>query len=111
MLPVATCTVDVDRPTAAADPDEAGTIERLFTALPANVSAPSGSDLVAGGAQEIVDAVLYVPVTDPAVVRGDVVTHNLTGDTWRVTWCRRRTGLGLDHQQAGLRSVRGSASG
>lgn len=111
MLPVTTTSVDVDRPTPASDPDDPATLLRLHTGLDGHVSAPIGDSLVASGQQEQVDAVLYVALTDPPLGAADIVTDRATGDTYRVTWARRRQGLGIDHQQAGLRSVIGAALG
>lgn len=111
MLPLITTSVDVDRPTPAVDPDDPGTLVRLFTGLSGHVGSPSGDSVVAGGQQELVDAVLYVALTDPAIDAGDIVTDLGTGDIWRVTFARTRRGLGLDHQAAGLRSVIGAAVG
>lgn len=111
MLPLTTTTVDVDRPTPNADPDEPGTLLRLYTGLSGHVGSPNGDSLVANGHQELVDAVLYVDLTDPPLSASDVITDLTTGDTYRVTWARRRQGIGLDHQAAGLRSVIGAALG
>lgn len=110
-LPLVTTTVDVDRPTSASDPDEPGTLVRLFTAIGAHISVPSGDTVVAGGRQELVDALGYVDLTDPALDAGDIVTDRTTGDTWRTTFARRRQGIGLDHQALGLRIVEGASLG
>lgn len=111
MLTLPTTTVTITRPDGTGDPYvEPATPSTIATAAPAHISAPSGTDARVGGDQETVDAVLLIDIT-PALTRLDIVADDLTGETYNVTWTRRRTGLGLDHQKAGLVAVKGGASG
>lgn len=108
---IATTTVTVSRPTGDGDPyEDPGTPATVGAALPAHVSAPSGADARIGGAQEVIDATLLLDPT-PVLQRADIVADDVTGDSYRVTWARQRTGLGLDHQTAGLIAVKGGANG
>lgn len=108
---VTTTTVTIVRPNGDGDPYETpATPTTIAVGVPAHVSAPSGADDRVGGRQEIVDAVLLIDPT-PALQRIDLITDELTGEAYSVTWTRQRTGLGLDHQKAGLVSVKGGASG
>lgn len=111
MLTVPTTTVTLSRANGTGDPYvDPGTASVIGSSLPAHISAPSGSDARVGGDQEQVDAILLMDVT-PALDRTMSVADDLTGECYQVTWTRRRTGLGLDHQKAGLVAVKGGASG
>lgn len=111
MLTVPTTTVTITRANGDGDPyEEPATPATIAVALPAHISGPSGADLRVGGAQEIIDAVLLIDVA-PALERADLVADDLTGASYRTTWSVRRTGLGLDHQKAGLVAVKGGANG
>jgi hypothetical protein len=107
---VTTDSVTIERTAGTGDPYESATVTTIATATPARISAPSGDDLVVGGAKEVVDAVLYL---DPAPVLafGDIVVDEATDERYRVAWVRQRRGLGLDHQHAGLTAVKGGAVG
>ena len=109
-LMLASTTVAIARPDGSGDPYVDVTPSALADGVRAHISAPTGQDARVGGAQEIVDAVLLTEVT-PALRRADRVTCETTGDTYTITWVRRRTGLGLDHQQAGLVAVKGASNG
>lgn len=106
---IATTTVTVVR-TASGDPYETGSTSNAYSALPAHISAPSGSDRVVGGDQEVVSAVAYLPV-GTALERTDRITDVATGITYAVVWSRARAGLGLDHVHVGLRAVEGASNG
>lgn len=107
MLPLVTTTVTMTRP-AGGDPFvDGGADTAVAAAVPARVSAPTGRETRGLGAQETVDAVLYVDASVD-VRRGDTVSDDVTGDRWQVTWTRVRRGLGLDHVVAGLTATTGS---
>lgn len=112
MLPIAPNTVTVTRPDDQTGDyeDDANTSTTIAAATRCAITAPTGTDVVVGGQKEIVDAVLVFPAT-PALDHTDLVVDDDTADAYRVVWVRRRRGLGLDHQVAGLRSVTGAASG
>jgi hypothetical protein len=94
---------------ATGDPyEDSATTTR--TAIPAHVSAPSGTDESVGGDKEIVDAEAYLPA-GTAVASTSRVTDTATAITYAVTWVRARRGLGLDHVHLGLRAVRGGSNG
>lgn len=110
MLILATTTITVIEQGDDGDPYETGTSTTLATGVPACIGSPQGDETRLGGEREQVDAVVNLDIT-PALGRSCVVVDELTGERWSVTWVRRRSGLGLDHQRAGLRAVKGAASG
>jgi len=105
-----TTSVAVRRPSGQGDPYEADTRQLIVPCTPAHISGPSGTSIDSGGAQEIVDAELFVSEC-PRLSKLDQVSDLTTGDVWEVVWTRTRQGLGLDHQVAGLRAVSGAANG
>jgi hypothetical protein len=110
MLPLATTTVTIIEEGSTGDPYEPGTSTTLATGVRAVIGSPTGTELRLGGDKEVVDAAANLPI-DIALSRSCVLIDELTGERWSVTWVRRRTGLGLDHQRAGLVAVKGAASG
>lgn len=107
---LSTTTVTIVEPDGSGDPYvDPGPAATIGAGVPAHISDPSGSDRRVGGDQEIVDAVLLIDVT-PVLSRTMLVTDDVTGERYAVRWCRRRTGLGLDHQKAGLVAVKGGAA-
>jgi hypothetical protein len=112
MLPLTTTTITVTRPAAPSGDyeDDAGEPLLVATGLAVAITSPTGADSVVGGQQERVDAVLTAP-TAPRLQHVDQVVDTCTGDAYRIAWVRRRRGLGLDHQTAGLVAVKGGASG
>jgi len=104
-----TTTITVRRPDGDTDPYEEPTEITVATAVPAHISSPSGSDTRLGGERELVDAALIV-ATSPALTLRDEIDDERTGESWQVVWVRQRTGVGLDHQRAGLSSVKGAAA-
>lgn len=115
-LPLTTTTITIGRVIDDTnDPDEPPLEITSATGIPAVIAAPSGSDLVDGGSRERVDAILLVD-PDVDVRHEDIVVDELAEvpavgwrEGYRVTWVRKRTGLGLDHLKAGLLSIRGAA--
>lgn len=90
------------------DSSDAPTAAVATSAVSAHVSAPQGTEVLAGGSQEITNAVAYVDVgTD--VLQGDRVVDLSTSRAYRVAWTNTRIGLGLDHLVVGLTSVEGTA--
>lgn len=104
-----TTTITVKRPAADVDPDESETLTTVFTGVRAHISSPSGSDRRSGGDQELVDAIALFDVVD--VHHEDVIFDDETGESWDVSWVRRRRGLGLDHMKAGLFAAKGASVG
>lgn len=112
MVPIRPNTVTIERTTGAvgdAD-DTAATLTTVAAGLQVALTSPSGTDVIVGGREEVVDALLLAPPF-PAIEHTDLVTDDDTAEEYRVVWVRRRRGLGLDHQAAGLRAVKGGASG
>lgn len=113
MLPFTTDVFTIERPTGElgdAD-DTAGGMVTVAARVRCVLSSPGGSDTVANGRQELVDAVLVFPAT-PTVEHTDFAVNVATGDRYRVTWARHRSGVGmLDHQRIGLAAVKGGAGG
>lgn len=110
MLLLTTTTVTIAQPAGGGDPYEAAVLTVVAAGVPANVTSPTGRDARVGGDQELVDALLTIDTT-PVLDRTMRVTDDVTGELWDITWCRRRTGLGLDHQVAGLVAVKGGSNG
>lgn len=106
---LATTTVVVTTITGDADPYESASAVDS-EAMPAHISAPSGTDLAVGGDKEVIDATGYLPA-DATVLRGDRITDQGSGVAYAVVWRLHRRGLGLDHLTVGLRTVGGAASG
>lgn len=106
MIPLATTTITVRRPSGG-DPTDAPSFDRVARGVRAVISAPSGSQNVVGGNQEVVDAALSCDPT--AIERTDLIEDDTTGDTYAIVWARQRVALGLDHTTAGLRKVTGAA--
>lgn len=105
-----TTTVTVTRPTGG-DPYETSSGSTTpATGVAAHISAPTGSEVDAGGQLERIDAVLLAePSLD--LRHTDLVTDDATGDLYRVAWLRLRRGLGLEHLKAGLVAFHGAAAG
>ena len=77
------------------------------TGVRAHISTSSGDEEVRGGSQELVTFRL---ACDPVeLTHTDRVQDEQTGEVYEVVWARSRSGLGLDHVQAGLRQVKGAA--
>jgi hypothetical protein len=112
VLPLTPDRFTIERPTGVAgDADEVATGTTTVAAgVPCAFTSPGGSDVVANGRQELVDAVLVFPAT-PTVEHLDFAVDDRTAERYRVVWARRRSGLGLDHQRIGLAAVTGAAGG
>lgn len=106
---LSTTTITVRRPDGDGDPYDVQVAETVTaTGVPAHIGSPTGGDTRAGGEREVVDATLILDPS-PALTLRDEVDDETTGETWQVVWVRQRHGLGIDHQRAGLRSVKGAA--
>lgn len=109
MIPIATTTITVKRSAvdAAADPYDAPAAPAVVaTGVRAHISAPAGTETVAGtAAQEVVRFRLDCDPVD--VNNRDTVVDDVTGDVYEVVWARARHGLGLDHVEAELLEVTG----
>jgi hypothetical protein len=110
VLPLATTTVTVLRPTAGADADPYATQPAPATVasgVRAVVSGRSGGGTEVGGQEAVVTATLLCDVAD--LRHTDRITDAATGETWEVVWPSKVTGFGLDHLKAGIRLTRGQA--
>lgn len=110
MIPVAMTTITVKRIAAASSVDPYDHIasavpETVASGVRAVISAPSGSERVAGASQEDVTFRLNCDPTD--LEHTDQVVDDDTGLTYEVIWAEERSGLGLDHTVADLRRVAG----
>lgn len=110
MLPLLTTrTVLVEIPTSLdGDPTDGAVTswQTVISGLPCHISGPSGREVGTGSQQ--IDAVLLGP-RDTQIARSNRVTDPATGEVWMVLWVEQRTGLGLDHQKAGLRRINGGS--
>lgn len=109
MLPLTTTRVDLYRP-AMADGDEPVSRMAYRSGLPAVVHTQAGGELLGHGQSETVIGRLDLS-TNPGLKHWDQVYDRTTGNWWEVTWVRTRTGLGLDHVEAGLRATQGVTVG
>lgn len=110
VIPIATTSVRVERvavdPTRDPyDPKPAPSI--VASGIRAHLSAPSGSERLAGGSEQRIDRHLDCDLAD--VRHYDEVVDEGTGLRYQVVWAESRTGLGLDRVEAGLRRVEGIA--
>lgn len=130
MLPLATTTLTIHRPTVLVN---AGTSERdpygegygsttdgpgpqnaagytdTATGVRGHIGGPSGREKDVGGSQE---SVSWAFSADPCDVdHDDEITDETTGTRYRVVWVAKRgsTGLGLDHVYGAVRTVKGGA--
>jgi hypothetical protein len=114
MIPLATTTIAVleipaDVPAEGEDyrdpydaqPDAVAAV----TGVRARIGQPSGTEQVAGGAQELINAVLWC---DPIELTNDSkVLDESTGLMFEVAAVFQQRGLGLDHTKAWLRRTTG----
>lgn len=107
---IPTTTISVRRGVGVVDPYEAAAETVVSSGVAAHISAPSGSDQAVGGDKELVTAVALLPPGIDIVYSDDLVDER-TNERYFVAWIRSRAGLGLDHVKAGLRQVKGGASG
>lgn len=110
VIPLSTTTVTVSRPVQGVDSYETAVLTQVASGVAGHISAPSGADLHVGGDQENVSAVLLAECCAD-VRHPDLVTDDLTGETYEVVWVRKRIGLGLNHLKIGLRASKGLVSG
>lgn len=102
MIPFETTRVTISRP-AGGDALDRGAPAEVASGIRAVIGSISGSEIAQAGSSEITTAKL---TCDPCDLRhGDTVTDEILGDTWEVTYARKRIGLGLDHMTAGLVAV------
>lgn len=107
---IPTTTISVRRGVGIVDPYEAAAETVVSTGVAAHISSPGGFDQAVGGDKELVTAVALLPDgTD--IVYSDELVDERTGERYFVAWVRSRAGVGLDHVKAGLRAVKGGASG
>ena len=107
---IPTTSVTIARPSGDGDPYEAARTAQVARGVRAHVSGLSPSSQRTGGAQQVVDATLFLDVAVP-LRKMDRVTDEVTGETYTVTWAVLKIGLGLDYQKAGLVRVDGGARG
>jgi hypothetical protein len=107
-IPLATTTIAVLSGSTSGDPYESQPGDTASaTGIRAHISTSTGGETVRGGQQE---EVTFRLSADPVeLTHTDRVKDEKTGEVYEVVWTRPRTGLGLDHVQAGLRQIRGTA--
>lgn len=110
MIPLASTTIRVDRVALSATRDSYDTppaAATVVTGVRAHLSAPGGTERLAGGSVEVIDRHLDCDLCD--LDHRDTVTDLTTGTTYTVVWVHKRAGFGLDRMEAGLRIVAGIA--
>ena len=107
-IPLATTTISVLPGTTSGDPYDSDPSDTpTATGVRAHISTGSGDETVRGGQQEVVTFRLSC---DPVELsHTNRVKDEATDEVYEVVWARSRTGLDLDHVQAGLRMVKGAA--
>lgn len=110
MLPLVTTTVTIERPQTGIDPFEDQSWSVVGSSVPGTISGSSGAGRDAGGAQQTLQAKLFVD-EGVDVRKADRITDGTSGEVWRVLWVRKRYELGLGHVVAGLEAVEGAADG
>lgn len=110
MIPLATTTITVERTALLAtdDPYDTPTAspETVASGVRAHLSTPGGFEVQRGATQQ--EDVAWRLACDPCDMTADcVVVDDATGDRFEIEWARLRTGLGIDHIEAGLRQVTG----
>lgn len=109
-IPLATTTITVERTILLAtdDPYDTATAnpETVASGVRAHLSSPGGLELQRG--QSAQEDVVWRLACDPCDLTHDcVIVDDATGDRFEIEWARLRTGLGIDHIEAGLRQVTG----
>jgi len=106
-LPIVTTWVSIERLSENVDPYADATTTVVDSSASAVISGSTGRGSDIGGAQQVLEAKLFVnPETD--VRKADYVTDLRTSERWKVLWVRARTELGLGHKVAGLEIVEGA---
>lgn len=97
------------------DPDLDGQDEQLYVDYESDVRGctvyHSGSEAVAQGSRERVDARIMCDVPTNDVHHFDRVRDQTNGQEWYVSFVRVRQGFGLDHLVIGVYEVTGVARG
>lgn len=108
-LPLATTRITVLRSDQDGSKDEYDTLTfaPIASGVRAVVSSPRGAEQNQNGSSEDVSFRLDCDPTD--LRHDDRITDETTGETFEVTWTRRRVGLGLDHTVADLRIITDAA--
>lgn len=112
MLPLATTTISIKRPSVGTDIDpwvsgDDSADTTVATGIGAHISTPSGFERAVGGSMENVTFHLNAEVCD--LTNTDRVYDERSGLTYEVVWVEPRSGLGLDHMTAELRKIVGAA--
>ncbi len=81
------------------------------TAIPGTTVYFSGTESVAQGSRERVDARVFCDVPASDVFAYDRIHDTTTDQWWYVSFVRSRLGLGLDHLVIGVYEVTGIARG
>lgn len=108
MIPLVTTAVTIERPQTGVDPFEDQSWSTVGASVPGTISGSAGAGRDVGGAQQSLQARLFVD-EGVDVRKADRVTDETSGATWRVQWVRVRYELGLGHVVAGLEAVEGAA--
>lgn len=118
MIPLHTTYITVKRrpadpghdPYEPYEPGPAGDEVVVASNVRAQISSPSGREVVAGGSQEIVQ---FSMSCDPVDLKNtDTVLDQTTNEVYQVVWARKRTSVdgSLDHTRASLKQVTGLVS-
>lgn len=112
MIPVATTTIEVLRlpadPTRDPEDPQPAPVS-VASGVRAHISTSRGREVVQGqSTQEIVEFRLSCDTAD--IQQDDQVRDEATGEVYHVMWARSRSGLGLEHTQAGLKQVSGNVA-
>lgn len=109
MIPLANTRISIYRAPDGIDPYETPQPRKKLAGIRAHIGSPSGRDHIIGGHQEVINAKLGCDPCD--LQHGDTVKDETTGAEYVAVWVTQRTGLGVDHLEAGLNLVAGAANG
>jgi hypothetical protein len=110
-LPITSTNVTVYRLVNDMSDDTATPVYQVTaSAVDAVIGREGGLEKLVGGDEEDIQARGDFPF-DLDISNLDRVKDEVTGDVWDVMWTMKRTGLGLDHIEVGLRKVIGVARG
>jgi hypothetical protein len=111
-IPVATTRITVLR--VPADPERDPTdaqpdAEVVRSGVRAHISTSRGREVIGGASTQ--EVVYFRLSCDPVdIQKDDQVRDEQTDEVYEVEWARLRQGLGLDHEEAGLKQVKGVVS-
>lgn len=110
MIPLATSSYTVERADMSGDSGDELSFVAVATGVRGTSVYYSGTESVMQGDRERVDGRIMLD-TDFQVKYYDRLVDETTGDTWALSFVRKRLGFGLEHLVCGVYEITGSARG